>query len=50
MKKWKVTIKEVLNNEPIVTYHYGTLSYAEVRDFFGCKEPDVEWYKIEEEE
>ena len=44
---WKVTIKEVGIEKPIVTYHAGDISYIEVKEWFGCTEPDVEWYKIE---
>lgn len=44
---WKVTIKEVGSEKPITTYHGGYLSYSEVKQWFGCTEPDVEWYKIE---
>lgn len=47
MKHWKVTIKEVGNAIPIVSEHYGELTYSEVKAFYGCTEPDVEWYNIE---
>lgn len=46
---WKVTIKEVMMEQPIVTRHSGYLTYQEVKAFFGCDQPDVEWYRIEEE-
>lgn len=49
MRKWKVTIKEVGNDKPITTHYVGNVDYIFVRDFFGCKESDVEWYEIEEE-
>lgn len=49
MRKWNVTIKEVGNPNPIHTSYYGDVDYIFVRDFYGCKEPDVEWYTIEEE-
>lgn len=48
MKHWKVTIKEVGHPTPIVSEHYGDLTYSEVKEFYGCEEPDVEWYNIEE--
>jgi hypothetical protein len=50
MKTWKVTIKEVGREKPIETYHSGNRTYSEVKEFFGCNESDVEWYKIEEVE
>ena len=49
MKKWKVTIKEVMCEKPIVTHYVGDLDYAGVKKFYGCDQPDVEWYTIEEE-
>ena len=49
MKKWNVTIKEFGNPHPISTCYYGDVNYLFVRDFFGCQEPDVEWYEIKEE-
>lgn len=47
MRKWKVTIKEVNNPKPITTYYYGNVSYEFIVEWFGCTEPDVEWYTIE---
>ena len=49
MKKFKVTIKEKFTDRPIVTHCSGFLNEDEVAVFYGCNEPDVEWYKIEEE-
>ena len=49
MKKWKVTIKEVMCEKPIVSYYVGDVDYNFVKEWFGCDQPDVEWYKIEEE-
>lgn len=46
---WKVTIKKVGSEKPIVTYHGGDISYSEVKEWFGCTEPDVEWYTIEKQ-
>ena len=45
---WKVTIKVLNESNPIVVYHGGNISYDKVKNWFGCEEPDVEWYKIEE--
>ena len=50
MKKWKITIKEVMCETPITTIYRGDIDYEGVKKFFGCDEPDVEWYKIVEEE
>ena len=48
IKHWKVTLKEkrgsILTPELI-----GPYSYKDVIEFFGLKNDDVEWYKIEEE-
>lgn len=47
MKTWKVTIKEVMMDRPIETTYTGDVDYQYVKQFFGCEEPDVEWYNIE---
>lgn len=47
-KYWQVTIKEVGNETPLVTKYYGTIDRKGIIDFYGLKEPDVEWYKIQE--
>ena len=48
MKGWKVTIKEVGNPNPVVSENWdSTATYADMVEFYGCKEPDVEWYHIE---
>ena len=49
MKTWKVTIKEAMIEKPIVTYYVGDVDYKFVKEWFGCDEPDVEWYIIEKE-
>lgn len=49
MKGWKVTIKEVGNPTPLESLNLNSsMTYMEVVEFYGCKQPDVEWYKIEE--
>lgn len=48
MRTWKVTIKETMMDRPIVTTYTGDVDYQYVKQFFGCEEPDVEWYNIEE--
>lgn len=49
MATWNVTIKEVNRPTPITTCYVGDVDYNFVRDFFGCEEPDVEWYSIKKE-
>lgn len=49
MKTWKVTIKEVMMDKPIVTTYTGDADYEFIKKFFGCDQPDVEWFNIEEE-
>lgn len=48
MKTWKVTIKEVMMDKPITSTYTGDVDYDFVKKFYGCEEPDVEWYDIEE--
>ena len=47
MKTWKVTIKEKMMDRPIETTYTDDVDYQYVKQFFGCEEPDVEWYNIE---
>ena len=48
MKGWKLTIKEVGNAKPLETLNLNSdMTRNEVIEFYGCNEPDVEWYKIE---
>lgn len=47
-KTWVVTIKEVMCEKPITTTYRGEIDYEGVKKFFGCDQPDVEWYKIVE--
>ena len=49
-KTWVVTIKEVMCEKPITTIYRGEIDYEGVKKFFGCDQPDVEWYKIVEKE
>ena len=49
MKGWKLTIKEIGRATPLETFNLNSdMSRNEVIDFYGCKEPDVEWYHIEQ--
>lgn len=47
MKIWKITIKEKLMDRPIVTRYAGDVDSEYVKKFYGCDQPDVEWYNIE---
>lgn len=47
MKIWKITIKEKLMDRPIVTRYVGDVDREYVEKFYGCDQPDVEWYNIE---
>lgn len=47
MRTWKVTIKEKLMDRPIVTRYTGDVDSEYLKKFYGCDQPDVEWYKIE---
>ena len=49
MITYKITIKEKGSEEPLVTYYGGDINIDGLIAFFGLKEPDVEWYTIEEE-
>ena len=49
---WIVTIKEKGNPNPITTSYTGERDHAYyeyVKKFFGCDQPDVEWFLVEEE-
>ena len=50
MRKWKITIKEVNNPNPVVSHYYGNVGYEFLQEWYGCEEPDVEWYTIEQED
>ena len=50
MRRWRCTIKEVGNDKPIVSEYWGD-DYFDENDcvkWWGLKNPDVEWYKLEE--
>lgn len=48
MKTFKVTIWEHGCKRPIVTTYSGNTNAREVAKFFGCDQPDVKKYKVEE--
>lgn len=50
MKIYNVTIKEVDNPNLLHPSYTGDVDRDFIIKFFGLNEPDVEWYKIEEEE
>lgn len=47
-KHYKITIKEAGLENPIVTEYVGDIDRKNLIEFFGLKEPDVEWYQIKE--
>lgn len=48
MKQYKITMKEVGTERPIESFYYGDVSREYLIDFYGLKQPDIEWYNIEE--
>ena len=50
MRHWKVEIKEVGNDHPVKSEYIGDEHFDEIHcvEFWGLKNPDVEWYKLEE--
>lgn len=47
MKKYRITYKEARKPKPGSTYYTGDKTEAQVIEFFGLDEPEVEWYKVE---
>lgn len=47
MKHWQVTVKEVGMPRPVVSSFLGNKSREEIIQFYGLKNSDVEWYKVE---
>ena len=45
---WRVTIKEKAMKHPITAELHGNYDENDVVDFYGLKQDDVEWYKMEE--
>ena len=48
IKTFEVVVKEKLNDHPIKTSHTGVCEREDVIDFYGLREPDVEWFTIKE--
>lgn len=44
---YKITLKEVGRDLILHPSYYGNKTEEEVIEFFGLKEPDIEWYYIE---
>lgn len=47
MKTWKATIKERGRNHLLTPTYIGNVDREFLINFWGLKEPDVEWYKLE---
>ena len=47
-KHYQITIKDAGLEKPIVTEYVGDIDRRKLVEFFGLKEPDVEWYQIKE--
>ena len=47
-KTFKIITKEVGREDPIETSFTGDVDREYLIKFFGLREPDVEWFKIEE--
>ena len=47
-RHWRVTIKERFMINPLTTELHGNYDEQDVVEFYGLKQPDVEWYKMEE--
>ena len=47
-KKFKIITKEVGREKPIETLFTGDVDENYLIEFFGLREPDVEWFKIQQ--
>lgn len=48
IKTFEVVVKEKLNDYPIKTSYTGVCEMEDVIDFYGLREPDVEWFTVKE--
>jgi hypothetical protein len=48
IKTFEVVVKEKLNDHPIKTSYTGVCEREDVIDFYGLREPDVEWFTVKE--
>ena len=47
-RHFKIITKEVGRDNPIETEYIGDVDRSYLIKFFGLREPDVEWFRIEE--
>lgn len=47
MTHWRVTIKEWNTPHEIVSDNISHMNRAQIIEFYGLREPDVEYYRIE---
>lgn len=50
MKRYRAEIKEVGNDHVLTPSYVGDADIKYLEDFWGCHNPDVEWFRIYEEE
>ena len=48
IKTFEVVVKEKMNDNPIKTSYTGVCEKEDVINFYGLREPDVEWFTIKE--
>ena len=48
IKTFEVVVKEKMNDNPIKTSYTGVCVEEDVINFYGLREPDVEWFTIKE--
>lgn len=48
IKTFEVVVKEKMNDHPIKTTYTGVCEREDVINFYGLREPDVEWFTINE--
>lgn len=47
-KHYRIMTKEVGRESPVITDFHGDVGRDYLIEFFGLKEDDVEWFRIEE--
>lgn len=47
-KHYRITTKEVGRESPVITDFHGDVDRDYLIGFFGLKEDDVEWFRIED--
>ena len=48
IKTFEVVVKEKMNDHPIKTSYTGACEREDVINFYGLREPDVEWFTVNE--